>query len=183
MEYIYLRVSTEKQHTENQSAKITAKYPTATIYEETASGVKERPVLADLLKNKLKSGDVLIVAELSRLGRRMSEVVRIIEELHERGVAVHSEREQINYSTPAGRMMTQVLASCAELEREMLRQRTREALAAKKAQGIVGGRRPTFSPETVAKVRELRAQGKTVREVAQETGVSPSRVSQLSRAG
>jgi DNA invertase Pin-like site-specific DNA recombinase len=176
---IYSRVSTDGQDNRNQLAALRVKHPDAVVFEETAGGTKQRPVLTALIKNHLKSGDTLVVAELSRLGRRMSEVVRTIEDLYARGITVVSERESTNYSTPQGRLMTQVLASVAELEREMLRQRTIEALAAKRAQGIVGGRRPSFSAETVEKVKQLRAEGKTLRDISLQTGMSTSRIYQL----
>lgn len=174
--FIYSRVSTERQETENQLSKMREKYPAAQVVEETQSGVKSRPKLRLLIEETLKPGDTLLVAELSRLGRRMVEVVQTIEDLHKRGISVQSEREQINYSTPAGRMMAQVLASVAELEREMLRTRTIEALAAKRKQGIVGGRRPKFTQETITTVREMKARGASVAEIVAVTGVSPSRV-------
>lgn len=181
MLYIYSRVSTGRQDTANQLAKLRELYPTATVYEETASGAKRRPVLEALLET-LVSGDHLIVAALDRLGRRTSEILALIEDLEKRGVVLKSLREGLDYGTIAGKLVTQILAACAEMERGLIASRTRDALAAKRAQGIVGGRRPTYPAEVVAKVHALRKQGLTCRAIAAMTGVSASRVSQLTSA-
>jgi putative DNA-invertase from lambdoid prophage Rac len=181
MQYVYSRVSTLKQDTENQLSKLREQYPTADVIEETASGAKSRPGLKALVA-KLCRGDELIVAALDRLGRRTSEVLALIEDLEKRGVVLKSLREGVDYSTVCGRLVTQILCSVAEMERGLIGSRTRDALAAKRQQGIIGGRRPTYSAEVIARVRVLRASGLTVRAVALETGVSASRVSQLTRA-
>jgi putative DNA-invertase from lambdoid prophage Rac len=84
MLYIYSRVSTGKQDTANQLARLRELYPTAPIYEETASGAKRRPVLEGLLA-RLQKGDYLVVAALDRLGRKTSEILALIENLEKRG--------------------------------------------------------------------------------------------------
>ena len=182
MKFIYSRVSTDKQDTENQLSKLKEMFPDAAVYEEVASGAKQRPILHKLLAG-LEKGDTLIVYALDRLGRRTSEILLLIEDLEKRGVILKSIREGVDYSTIAGRLVTQILCSIAEMERSLISERTKAALAAKRKQGIVGGRRPTYTAETVARVRELRANGKTVREVAREVGMSYSRVAELSRTG
>lgn len=178
MQYIYSRVSTGKQDTANQLAKLRELYPTAKVFEETASGAKRRPVLESLL-HTLQAGDQLVVAALDRLGRRTSEILALIEDLEKRGVILKSLREGVDYSTIAGKLVTQILAACAEMERGLIASRTRDALAAKRAQGIVGGRRPTFTQDTVERVKALRAEGFSCRDVAAMTGMSASRVSQV----
>lgn len=180
MQYIYSRVSTGKQETENQTLKLRELYPRASIVEETASGSKARPVLERLVAS-LERGDELIVYALDRLGRRTSEVLRLIEDLDKRGVVLKSLREGVDYSTITGRLVTQILCSIAEMERGLISERTKAALEAKRKQGVKLGGKPKFSPETVAQVRELKGQGLTVRAIAHITGVSPSRVSELTR--
>lgn len=182
MQYIYSRISTGKQDIENQLAKLRALYPEALIVEETASGGKSRPELQALLA-KLDKGDDLIVAALDRLGRRTSEVLALIEDLERRGVILKSLREGVDYSTVCGRLVTQILCSVAEMERGLIAARTKDALAAKRKQGVIGGRRPTYSADIIAYVKELRLQGLTIRAVAQLTGVSASRVAQLTKGG
>lgn len=180
MLYIYSRVSTDKQDTENQLARLRELYPNASFVEETASGTRSRPLL-DALLLQLQSGDTLIVYAIDRLGRRASEVLTLIEKLGARGITLKSIREGIDISTIAGKLVMQVLASVAEMEVNLIRERTKAALAAKRKQGIVGGRRPTYSQDLIKRAKELRLQGKTLKEVAAETGISISRIAQLSK--
>ena len=183
MKYIYSRVSTDKQETQNQLSSLKETFPDAAVYEEVASGAKARPVLQSLL-GALQTGDVLIVAALDRLGRRTSEVLALIEDLESRGVILKSVREGVDYSTIAGRLVTQILCACAEMERRLISERTKTALEARRKAGVKLGGPAKYSPETVQNVRNLRGQGLTVRKVAGLTGVSASRVSQLcKRAG
>jgi DNA invertase Pin-like site-specific DNA recombinase len=96
-------------------------------------------------------------------------------------VVLKSIREGVDYSTIAGRLVTQILCSVAEMERRLISERTKMALEARKKAGVRLGCPAKFSAETVSRVLELRAAGGTVREVAKTTGMSASRVSQLSR--
>lgn len=180
MQYIYSRVSTGKQDTANQLTRLKELYPNATVVEETASGAKSRPELQSLVL-RLQKGDELLVAAMDRLGRRTSEVLALIEDLERRGIILKSLREGVDYSTVCGRLVTQILCSVAEMERGLIASRTRDALAAKRQQGIVGGRRPTYPPEVVARVRAMKTQGFTNKAIAIETGMSASRVGQLTR--
>lgn len=180
MQYIYSRVSTDKQETQNQLSQLKELFPGAAVFEEVASGSKVRPILQALL-GMLKAGDTLIVAALDRLGRRTSEVLALIEDLERRGVVLKSIREGVDYSTIAGRLVTQILCACAEMERRLISERTKLALDAKRKAGVRLGCPSKHSAETVSRVLELRAGGMPVREVAKLTGVSASRVSQLSK--
>jgi DNA invertase Pin-like site-specific DNA recombinase len=180
MQYIYTRVSTDRQETENQTHGLRESYPNAAIVEEIASGAKCRPKLQELLERLVK-GDVLIVYALDRLGRRTSEVLALIEDLERRGVVLKSMREGVDYSTIAGRLVTQILCSVAEMERNLISERTKLALAARKKQGVQLGAKAKYDSETVARVRALKAEGLTVREIAIQVGMSASRVSQLTK--
>lgn len=180
MEYIYSRISTGRQDHANQLVRLKVLYPNAIVFEETISSTKRRPVL-DKLAASLQAGDRLIVAALDRLGRKTSEILALIEDLERRQVILISVREGVDYSTVTGRLVTQVLAACAEMERGLISMRTRDALAAKRLQGIVGGRRPTYSAEVVTQVKRLRAGGMSCRGVAKALGLSASRVSQLTK--
>ena len=180
MQYIYSRVSTDKQEAQNQTANLLRTYPNATVIEEVASGAKHRPKLKSLLKS-LEKGDILIVAALDRLGRRTSEILLVIEDLERRGVILKSVREGVDYSTPVGKLVTQIICSVAEMERSLISERTKEALRAKKMSGVVLGRKPTIPATTIKRIKELRAKGLTIREVQARTGVSSSYVARLTR--
>lgn len=177
---IYSRVSTGLQETSNQIISIQQMYPHAEIVEEIASGAKARPALEKLVA-ELKAGDVLVIAALDRLGRRTSEILLLIENLEKRGVILKSVRESIDFSSIAGRLVCQILVSVSEMERRIISERTKVALAAKKKMGIVGGRRAKFTAQQINQVKTLRSQGVKLKEIAARTGISISRVYQLTK--
>jgi hypothetical protein len=172
-DYIYSRVSTDEQSTAGQITSLVAKYPNARIVSETASGAKSRPILTRLIA-ELVAGDRLIVAALDRLGRRTSEVLRLIEGLENSGIVLVSEREGVDYSTPVGRLVTQILVSVAEMERAMIAERTRAGLRAAREQGRTGGRPRTYSKDQLNQSLVLLSQGLSSREVSSKTGISYS---------
>ena len=178
MKYIYSRVSTDKQSCDGQVGALKELYPDAQVHEETASGVKARPVLASLFE-RLRPGDMLIAWSLDRLGRRTSEILVLLEQLETRGVVVRTQREGVDMSTPIGKLIVSVLLSVAQLERDLISERTKVGLAAKRAQGIVGGRRPTITAEQLAEIRQMRAKGMQLKAIAAQHGVSVARISQL----
>ncbi len=177
---IYSRVSTALQETSNQIVNIKQMHPHAEIVEEVASGIKSRPALEKIV-TELQAGDVLIVAALDRLGRKTSEILLLIEGLEKKGVILKSVREAIDFSTIAGRLVCQILISVSEMERRIISERTKSALAAKKKLGIIGGRRPKFSKEQVKEALTLREAGVTIRKIAQQLGMSTARVQQLTK--
>lgn len=171
MIYSYLRVSTDKQATDTQEHDLAKRFPDATVFRETASSVKARPVLEALL-SALKPGDTLAVAALDRLGRKTSEIIKLIEDLQKRGVSVISLRDGVDYSTPTGRLVTQILVSVSELERSLISQRTCAAMQALKAKGVRLGRPAKFSAADLERARQLKAQGETHYAISQVTGIS-----------
>ena len=122
------------------------------IFEEAASGGRwDRPELHRLLDH-LREGDTLVVWKLDRLSRSLKDVLHIMERIAESGAGFRSLTEDIDTTTPAGRMMMQMVASFAEFERAMIRERTSAGLAAARAEGRVGGRRKKLD---AAKRREI----------------------------
>ncbi|MCB9229809.1 MAG: recombinase family protein [Deltaproteobacteria bacterium] len=179
-EYIYTRVSTDGQSTEPQIRKLAELHPDARVISEVASGAKKRPMLQALVE-QLTSGDILIVAALDRLGRRTSEILRLIEDLEQRGVVLKSLREGVDYSTLTGRLVTQILVSIAEMERNLISERTKAGLEAVRKKGRRLGR-PSYIPEEVKKAAvDLVAAGLSKTEAARRTGVSRQYVSSLVR--
>jgi DNA invertase Pin-like site-specific DNA recombinase len=181
MKVIYSRVSTDGQTTDNQVIALRNKYPDAAIVEEVASGAKKRPKLQELVE-RLQKGDELILTSLDRLGRRTSEILQLIELLESKGVILKSEREGVDYSTIVGKLVTQILCSVAEMERNLISERTKMGLAARKAKGIKLGRQPKFSKETIGEVISMRAAGQTMEQIKVATGVSVARIHQLTKA-
>lgn len=177
-QYVYARVSTSNQETDNQVINLKRLYPDAVFIEETASGAKARPELEKLVQ-QLQRGDELIVSSLDRLGRKTSEILTLIESLEKRGIILKSLREGLDYSTISGRLVTQILVSVSELERSLISQRTKSALAAKREKGIVGGRPRIHSDERIQQAKELRAKGHSLAVISKQVGISISRLHQL----
>src|SRR5690242_21918999 len=111
------------------------------VYEEKASGGRwDRPELHRLLDH-LRAGDVVVVWKLDRLSRSLKDLLHIMEKIGEAGAGFRSLTEHIDTTTPAGRMMMQMVGAFAEFERAMIRERTSAGLAAARAEGRIGGRR------------------------------------------
>lgn len=176
--YTYARVSSDKQDTDTQEKDLIKRYPDAVAIVETASGIKHRPELTALVA-RLQSTDTLVVSAIDRLGRRTSEILNLIEDLTRRGVAVVSLRENVDYSTPIGRLVTQVLASVAEMERSLISIRTKDALRVKKAAGMRLGPPVKYSPEIISQVRKMHKSGITYGEINKKLGISVGRISQI----
>ncbi|HCM1915266.1 TPA: recombinase family protein [Salmonella enterica subsp. salamae serovar 28:r:e,n,z15] len=171
----YIRVSTNDQNTDLQrDALIRAECDQ--IFDDRMSGAKaQRPGLKRALK-ALKKGDTLVVWKLDRLGRSVKNLVMLISELHERGVHFQSLTDSIDTSTPMGRFFFHVMSALAEMERELIVERTNAGLAAARAQGRIGGRRPALQPDQIAQINRLIKKGHSRKEIAIIYGVSLSTV-------
>ena len=127
------------------------------IYEDAASGAKDdRPDLAACIKS-LRKGDTLVVWKLDRLGRSLRHLVEITENFNSRGIGLKvltGQGANIDTTTAAGRMVFGIFAALAEFERELISERTKAGLAAARARGRKGGRRPKMTP---AKLRLAQA--------------------------
>lgn len=171
----YARVSTAEQSTQGQVDALNTA-GAERVFSDTASGLRaDRPALAELLA-AAQEGDTVVVVRLDRLGRSLPELLRLIEDLARRGVALRSLGEQIDTSTAAGRLVLHVFGALAEFERAVMRERTVAGLAAARARGRIGGRRPALRGARLAHARQLRADGTPVREIAQLLAVGRSTV-------
>jgi DNA invertase Pin-like site-specific DNA recombinase len=140
----YARVSKDDQETAAQVNALKA-VGCERIYREKASGGRwDRPELHRLLDN-LRKGDVLVVWKLDRLSRSLRDVLTIMERLGDAKAGFRSLTEAIDTTTPAGRMMVQMVGAFAEFERAMLRERTKAGLDSARREGRIGGRRPKLT--------------------------------------
>lgn len=171
----YIRVSTNDQNTDLQrNALISAECEQ--IFDDKMSGTKaNRPGLKRALK-RLQRGDTLVVWKLDRLGRSVKNLVGLISELHERGIHFQSLTDSIDTSTPMGRFFFHVMSALAEMERELIVERTNAGLAAARAQGRIGGRRPALQPEQIAQIKRLVRKGYTRNQLAIIYDVSRSTI-------
>lgn len=150
----YLRVSTDKQTLENQRNEITrfTKKNEITVdrwVEEVVSGkVKDLDRKLGYTLKRLKKGDTLIVSELSRLSRTLLDIMSIMHSLLERGVILYSVKENFCLSDNINsKVILFAFGLAAEIERDLISARTKEALATRKAQGVVLGRRAGDCPK------------------------------------
>jgi DNA invertase Pin-like site-specific DNA recombinase len=172
----YARVSTVDQSLDAQTDALTTA-GAKRIYADTISGTaRTRPQL-DRMLDQLREGDVVVVAKYDRLARSLRDLLDIVESIRDRGAGFRSLAEEIDTTTPAGRLIFHVFASIAEFERDRISERTKEGLEAAKRRGRVGGRPPALSPDQKAEVRRMRDEGgKSIPEIARLFRVSPATV-------
>lgn len=157
----YARVSTLDQSVDSQVDELQA----AGCYEvfvEHAGGTRaDRPELAKALAS-LRPGDSLVVWRLDRLARSLAHLIQIANDLEERGVEFRSLREQLDTTTPGGKLVFHLMGSLAQFERELIRERTVAGLAAARARGRNGGRPTVMTEAKIADARKYYAQGMIV---------------------
>jgi DNA invertase Pin-like site-specific DNA recombinase len=175
----YARVSSNEQDTTAQVAALKAA-GCETIFREKASGGRwDRPELHKLLA-QIRKGDVLVVWKLDRLSRSLRDLLMIMEKLQEGKAGFRSLTEAVDTTTPAGRMMMQMVGSFAEFERAMLKERTKIGLDAARKEGRIGGRPPKLKPQQQKEIVRLVTKGKkTAAEAARLFSVHPATVSRL----
>ncbi|WOA51340.1 recombinase family protein [Dickeya solani] len=167
----YARVSTSDQNTELQKNALVGAN-CELIFEDQASGKNaRRPRLKRALR-KLKRGDTLIVWKLDRLGRSVRDLITMVSDLQAHGIHFRSLTDAIDTTTPAGRFFFHVMSALAEMERELIVERTRAGLAAARAAGRIGGRRRIMTPEAVDQAKTLLNNGATRWQIANIIGVS-----------
>lgn len=172
----YARVLTEDQHLEAQTEALKAA-GAERIWSEKVSGAKaQREQLAAML-DQLRDGDVVTVTKYDRLSRSLQDLLTIVEAIREKGAGFRSLAEDIDTTTPAGRLVFHVFASIAQFERERISERTKEGLASARKRGRIGGRPPALSAERRAEVRRMRDEdGRGIAELARLFKVSPNTI-------
>jgi DNA invertase Pin-like site-specific DNA recombinase len=174
------RVSTDAQDARLQQDAL-AEAGCARIYVEKVSTRKaaaERPGLTAAL-DYLRPGDTLVVWKLDRLGRSVKDVLTIADDLHERGIGVRILTGKLSGSyspTGEGKFFFTMMAAFAELERDIIHERTMAGLAAARAQGRNGGRPTVMDADKLAAARARRARGESPTEIARALGVSRASV-------
>lgn len=174
----YARVSTEDQ---SLDAQITALKEAGAerIFAEKISGAKRvRPEL-DRLIDQLRSGDVVLVTKYDRLARSLVDLLDIVAQVEAADAGFRSLAEDIDTTTPAGRLIFHVFASIAQFERERIRERTMEGLAAARKKGRIGGRPPALSEDQKTEVRRLKSEGRAIKDIAALFKVSVATVKRV----
>ena len=169
----YARVSTEQQNLDRRLDMLT-QYGVDYIFNEKMTGTKrDRPELNKLL-DRLMAGDTVVVESLSRLGRSTKDLIELVELFEKKQVHLVSLKEQIDTSTPAGKLLFTLMSAIAQFERDVIAERTREGLNAARARGRIGGR-PRANQQKVRQAVKLYQTGQySVREIEELTGVKKS---------
>jgi DNA invertase Pin-like site-specific DNA recombinase len=175
----YARVSTSHQSLDQQMDALTsAGVDAARVYTDKLSGTstrQQRPGLAALL-DYARQGDAIVVVGIDRLGRNAAEVMTTIRDLGERGIVLRSLREGIDTSNASGRMVAGVLASLAELELELGRERRQASRDARRARGQAIGRPKALDASKAALAQRMHASGEGAITIAATLGVSRATV-------
>jgi len=187
---IYCRVSTTDQSCERQERDLLAYaqragYEVVGVWKETVSGVRlappERKKLLALAQNR--QIDAVLVTELTRWGRSMLDLIHTLQSLHSWGVSLIAQTGlQFDLSTPQGRLIAALMASLAEFERDLLRERIRSGIAAAHARGVKSGRRPgqrVKADKFVSKVLQLVSEGHSYRSIAKELHLDKNTVNAI----
>ena len=135
----YARVSTQDQELARQIDALT-KYGVDEIFTEKMTGTKANRPELNRLKDKVRSGDTVVIESLSRLGRSTKDLLELIEDWNHQGVRLTSLKEAIDTTTPTGKLLLTVLSAISQFERDITVQRTNEGLQAARARGRKGGR-------------------------------------------
>lgn len=176
----YARVSKGDEQSNALQAKALKAAGCRRLFEEAASGGRwDRPELHRMLA-QLREGDTIVVWKLDRLSRSLKDVLHIMERIAEAGAGFRSITENIDTTTPAGRMMMQMVGSFAEFERAMIRERTSAGLAAARAEGRVGGRRKKLNDVKRREIAESVLTGrKSAADMARLYNISQPTVSRI----
>lgn len=181
----YIRVSTEKQHYDMQLAALRPLCGDH-IWQEKKSGMSQASrtelaaVVAEAKRLRTAGNDVVIVVySLSRLGRRLVETVALIEELQRHGIGFKSITEALDTVTPMGRAFTNIIIALGQAEAELISERTRAGLAARKAAGVKLGPKTGDYSQQLEQAKQAMAGGASIRSAAAASGLSNSTLLRL----
>lgn len=175
----YARVSTEEQMLDVQLAQLKAAGCTRIFHEKKSGVITKRPELQRAMR-ALKSGDVLVITSLDRLGRSLIGLHNVINDLTEKGAEVRSLRETwLDTSSAQGKLMLAVLGGLAEYERELIRIRTSEGRALAVERGVQLGRPPKLTLDQRADAFRRRSAGEGLGSLAKSYGVDETTISRI----
>jgi DNA invertase Pin-like site-specific DNA recombinase len=167
----YARVSKEDQNLDLQIEAL-EKMGCRKIYQDQITGLRtDRPGLNQALE-QLRENDTFVVWKLDRLGRTVKGLIEFVTELEKNKIHFQSLTDQIDTSTPAGRFFFHVMASLAQMERELIVERTRAGLDAARLRGRIGGRKRLMTSSKIESAKKLLANGIPPKEVATNLGIS-----------
>ena len=167
----YARVSTQDQDLSLQLDAL-ERAKCERVFKDTESGARTKREGLDDALAQLRKEDVFVVYKLDRLGRSVRSLVNWVKELEEQGIQFRSLTENIDTTTPQGRFFFHIMASLAEMERDLIRERTKAGLAAARKRGRIGGRKPKMTESKKAAAKKLFDSDVPPRDIARDLGVS-----------
>ena len=171
----YARVSSIGQNLEVQQEKLAA-YGCDKVYEEKVSGTTANRIQLQAVLDYVRSGDTLVITKLDRLARSTFHLTQIADRLQTSGVELVVLDQNIDTSTPTGRLTFQILSVIAEFETEIRKERQIEGIAKAQANGVQFGRRAKITPLQIVELRNKRAEGLLIKELMSEFGLSKASV-------
>ena len=167
----YARVSTKDQNLDLQTNSLKENGCERLFEEKVSSTKKDRTELNRAL-DIMREGDTLVVWKLDRLGRSVKQLVAFVEDLHNNGMQFKSISDGIDTSTTAGKFFFHIMASLAEMERELIVDRTQAGLAAARLKGRKGGRPRKMTARKIDSAKKLLIEGVSPTDVAEDLGIS-----------
>lgn len=157
----YARVSTIEQNLDRQLYLLKVAGAEEIVKEKITGTKADRPELNRLL-DKLRKGDVILIADLTRLSRSTRDLFSLVDQIEKKGANIKSLKENwLDTTTPQGKLMFTFMAGISQFERDLISQRTREGLEAARARGKKGGRKPKLDTNKKMAIYELYQQKKT----------------------
>jgi len=167
----YARVSTTDQNL-NMQIDALEKYGCERIYREKITGTKkDRPQLAELM-TILRPGDKVVIYKLDRISRSTKHLIELSEFFEKKGVEFVSIQDSIDTSTPMGRFFFRILASIAELERDIISERTKTGLESARVRGKIGGRPKINQDKIKLALKMYNSKDYTIKEIVKVVGIS-----------
>ena len=179
MMFNYLRVSTVIQNTERQLVDV----PCDRLYEDKLSGKdKNRPEFQSMMNN-IRSGDVINVHSLDRVGRNTKDILEIVQLIKDKGCVIHFHKENLKFDGTKTDMYSEllltILAGFSEFERNIILERQREGIAIAKEKGVYKGRKSKLTKEQINEMKMDFENGLAKTEIAKRYGVTRAYVYQL----
>ncbi len=177
----YARISRSEQSVDLQCDALLAAGCTRIFTDEMSGARSDRPGLKQAL-DYVRDGDTMCIWRLDRMGRSVANLIEVVAELERRGVALKSLNEEIDTSSPSGRLVFHVFSAIAEFERNLIRERVSAGLESARKRGRIGGRPSAVTAAKARSIRAMRAQGLSTSEILESAQISRATLFRFLRA-